>query len=218
MTISKKLKLKHLSIIFAIAGISILYLISILVQPAVIELENIGNFENKNVIVEGVVTNYYLTQYGNQIITIKDNTSSAIIFLETSKDIEYGDKIRATGKVQKFGNDWEIVVNNNRFVKVIQKWANISTPIWQLAQNPEKYVGLNINITGSVDSIFDDYLYIADKNSTHQLIIFYNSYNYNDLWPGQEITIAGKFDFDANNLRYGLYLLDHNHKITTTTG
>jgi len=148
------MKLKHFSIIFSIVGIACLYFLSTLSQPISIELKNISKYEDKNVIVEGIVTEYYLTSFGSQIITIESDNASTIVFLEGKADVEYGDKIQATGKVQKYKGDWEIVVDNVDFVKVIQKWQNISMPLWQLSMSPTKYEGLNVNVTGYVDTIY----------------------------------------------------------------
>jgi len=212
------LKLKHYSLMLSIAGIASLYFISLLSQPVLIELSELPDYEDKQVIVEGTVTEYHVTTYGSQLITIKDKNNSAIIFIETEIDVEYGDRIRATGKVQKYNDGWEIIVSNKKFIETIQKWQNISIPLWQLAQKPSNYQGLNVNVTGVVDSLYDNYLYLTDLDGTYSLIVFYNPYMYNSLYPGQTVIVEGKFDFDQETFRYALTLSEQNHKISQTSG
>ncbi|MEA2055856.1 MAG: hypothetical protein U9O49_03380 [Candidatus Thermoplasmatota archaeon] len=207
------MKLKHYSLIFSISGIAVLYFLSILAQPTVIEISDISNYDGKEVIVDGTVTKYSFTSYGSQIITIRDNNSSAAVFLEGVADVEYGDRIRATGNVQKFGEGWEIVVDNEKFIEVIEKWKNISIPLWQLSLSPERYSGLNVNVAGYLDSLYDTYLYLTDLDEEYKIIIFYDPYMYNSLQPGQKITIFGKFEFNTEEFRYNILVTEPTHEI-----
>ena len=88
-----------------------------------IDLNETPNYDGKQVTVEGTVTEHRTTTYGGQIIEIKDLESSykITIFVEEETPVEYGDKIQVTGKVQKYKGEWEIVVDNVRFVKILQK-------------------------------------------------------------------------------------------------
>ena len=95
------MKLKHFSLMFSFIGLLVLYLISILSQPSIINLNEIAEFEGKRITTEGVVTNYYSTKFGSQIITIEENKSSAVVFMEGKIEVEFGDKIKVTGEVQK---------------------------------------------------------------------------------------------------------------------
>ena len=171
------MKLKHFSILFSVIGIACLYFLSTLSQPALIELKDVSKYEGKSVIVEGIVTEHRLTNYGSQIITIENDNTSTIVFVEGETNIEYGDKIQVTGKVQKYKGDWEIVVDNIDFVKVIQKWQNITIPLWQLSASPEKYEGLNVNVTGYIDTIYDTYLYLTDSEGNYSIVVFHLNFS-----------------------------------------
>jgi len=206
------MQIRYLSLIFSIIGIASLYFLSTLSQPILIELKDVPKYEDKNVIVEGIVTEHHLTSYGSQIITIEDDNISMIIFVEGKTDIEYGDKIQATGKVQKYKGDWEIVVDNDDFVKVIQKWQNISIPLWQLSASPTKYEGLNVNVTGYIDMIYDTYFYLTDSEDNHSIIVFYNPSKYN-IHSGQNVSVAAKFSFDNEEFRYRLDASEETHGI-----
>ena len=209
-----KMKLKHFSLSFSIIGILILYFISTLSQPANIRLEELPKYDGKKISTKGIVTDYYTTKFGSQVITIKDENYSTAVFVEGSVDLEFGDKIQVTGEVQKYDRGWEIVVNDYRLVKIIQKWQNLSFPIWQLAQNPNKYLGLNVNVTGYIESISNDYFYLVDLEEKHSIIVFYNLTKSSSLYPGQKASISAKFSFDSKNFRYKLILYEENHGIT----
>ncbi len=212
------MKLKHLSILFSIAGILFLYFISALSQPVLISLTEIPEYENKQVIVEGTVTDYQDTTYGSQIITIAGGNASVCVFVEGSIRVDYGDTIQATGEVQKYNDDWEIIVNNERFVKIVQKWQNISIPLLQLAKNPIKYVGLNINVTGYVDMIYDSYFYLTDADGAHSLLVSCNPSIYDAAVPGEQVSVAGQFNYETEELRYALVICKEAHGIFPLAG
>jgi hypothetical protein len=208
------MKLKHFSLLFSILGVLLLYFISELSQPPFIEIQEMSSYEGKQVVLEGTVLSYRTTNHGGQIITVSGNNSTATIFLEGNIDAEYGDRIQATGEVQKYKDEWELIVNNNRFVKILQKWQNISNPLWQLAENPSRYLGLNINVSGHVESISNAYFYLVDIEEKHSLIVFYKLSENITIHPGQKVSVLGKFTFDEENFRYQLELSDEKHGIT----
>ena len=208
------MKLKQFSVIFSVVGILILYLIPKISDPSIIWISEIPNYEGKQVSVRGVVTKIYLTKYDSQIITIKDGNSTTTVFVEGQIDAEYGDKIQVTGEVQKYNDDFEIVVSDNSFVKILEKWHNISLPLWQLAQTPTKYIGLNVNVTGYIESISNSYFYLADTEGNYSLIVSYLLVKNITILPGQKISASGKFLFDEKTFRYKLEISDDKHGIT----
>jgi len=208
------MRLKHFSIIFSVAGILILYLIPKISGPSIIWVSEIPNYEGKQVSVIGVVTKIYPTKYGSQMITIKDNNATTTVFVEGQIDAEYGDKIQVIGQVQKYNDDFEIVVNDNSFVKILEKWHNISLPLWQLAQNPAKYLGLNVNVTGYIESVSNSCFYLADTEGNYSLVVSYLLTKNITILPGQKISASGKFLFDEKTFRYKLEISDEKHGIT----
>ena len=212
------MNLKYFSLIFSITGIVILYLISTLTNAPFVDLNEISKYEGKQVITRGIVTKHYVTNYGSQIITIKNENSSATIFLEEEIFVEYGDRIQVKGEVQKYKGCWEIIANNKQSVVVIEKWQNISILLWQIAQNTYYYEGLNINITGYIDSIYDNYFYLVDEEGEHTLLVFYDVYKKNQLLFGQKVNINGFFVFDEQNFRHVLTFTSDKHKIIPVEG
>jgi len=208
------MKLKYFSLLFAVIGILVLYFLSELSQPPTIEIHELPDFEGKQVTVDGIVKDHHSTKYGSQIITIENNNATATVFVEAASDVEYGDKIQVTGEVQKYKDDWEIVVNDNKFIKILKKWHNISFPLWQLADNPTRYLDLNVNVTGHVEAISNAYFYLVDVEKKHSLIVFYKLSKNITIFSGQKISASGKFSFDKENFRYQLRLYEEKHGIT----
>jgi WD40 repeat protein len=208
-----KMNLKHYSLIFSFSGILLLYLISRVSLPQEIELSRLSDFEDKIVTVKGRVIEYTFTKYGNQIFTIENNRSSVKIFSEKVQTVDYGDIIQATGEVQKYNNEWEIIVNNIHHIKVIQKWQNISIPLWQIAREPNKYINTNINLTGNVEFISNSVFYLTDVEKKNSILVEYFLSDKIDIYPGKKVQVFGKFIFDQENFRYKIVLNDESHQI-----
>lgn len=213
-----KMELKYFVVILSVVCIAILYFLSTLSQPITIELHEVPDYEGKQVIVEGTVTEHHVTTYGGHIINIKDMDNQSnfeiIVFVEEKTTVEYGDRIQATGKVQKYNDEWEIVVNDARFVKILQKWSNITFPLWQLAENPRKYVGININVTGIVDRDYDTYFYLVDSEEQHSIVVYYDSSIFHNFTQGDSVCVRGQFIYDEETLRFTITVKDENHRIS----
>lgn len=211
------MKLKYFSLFISIIGILILYLIAKLSQIPLIELNEMSEYEGKQVILEGLVDEYQFSKQGNQIIKIKDDNDTAIIFIDGETEIEHGDIIQAIGEVQKYGSDWELIVSNINYIKILKKWQNNSIPLWQLAENPLKYLNLNVNVTGHIESISNAYFYIVDLEKNHSLIVFYRLSKNITIHPGQKVNVLGKFSFDKEKFRYQIELCEEQHDVLYTT-
>ena len=210
------MEFKYFVIILSVTCIFFLYYLSTLSQPSYIHLVEISNYEGKQVVVEGIVTEQYTTTYGGQIIEIKEQQNDehvGIIFVEEVTSVEYGDKIQATGKVQKYKDDWEVVVNNKKQIQILQKWSNLEVPLWQLAEDPNKYVGTNVNVTGIVDRVYDSYFYLVDSEDEYSIAVYYDSTRYYNISQGDFVCVGGRFIYEAESLRFVLSSKDDEHHL-----
>jgi DNA/RNA endonuclease YhcR with UshA esterase domain len=207
------MNLKYFSLLFSIIGIALLYFLSTLSNPVVIDISQLSEYEGKQVTVKGIVIEHQTTTYDSQLIKIKEGNSSAIAFIEGSLDIQYGDKIEVTGKVQKYKENWEIVVDNVRNVNIIHHWQNITIPLWELAQNPSRYQDLNVNVSGYIEAVHDSYFYLADQTGDHSILVFYHNLEPSAIYPGQKAHIAAAFNYHQEDLRYTLEICEENHGI-----
>ena len=209
----KKLILKHYSLIFSVVGILVLYFLLRTSQSTMISINEISKYEGKQVTIEGTVLEHHLTKYGSQIIEIENDNATTTVFIEGKIELEFGDKIQATGEIQKYEGEWEVVVNSINMVKIIEKWKNSSFPLWQLAENPNKYLGLNVNVSGYIDYISNSYFYLSDFDRKYSLPVFYTLVENLTISPGLKISVYGQFLFDEENFRYKLELNQKIHRI-----
>jgi hypothetical protein len=199
------MELKYFVIILALLSISLLYLLSTFSSPAEIDLSDISNYENKQVVLSGVVSNHFITSYESQIITIRDIENSneeLTIFVEKPTNISYGDVIKAMGSIQKYDDSWELVVTHPKNVEIISSWRNNSNPLWQVAEQPLKYLDLNIQTHGCIDRIYDSYFYLTDSSGRYSLIVYFDPHNKPNITEGSLSTITGRFEYDSKNFRY----------------
>lgn len=212
-----KIELKHFVVLLSVLCIILLYFLSTLSQPQKIEISQLPDYEGKQVIIQGIVTKQHITTYEGHIINIKDinyeNNFEAIIYVEEKTDVEYGDTIEALGQVQRYNDEWEVVVNSARYVTILQKWNDIIFPLWQLAENPEKYVGTNVNISGLVDRDYDSYFYLLDEENKHSIIVYYDSLKFQNFTQGDKVYVGGQFLYDEESMRYKIKVEEENHNI-----
>lgn len=209
------MQFKYLIILFSTLCITFLYLITLFNKPTAITITDIASYENKEVIIQGIVIDQRTTQYGNHILTLQDHihkNATISLYIEGTTIAEYGDNIQATGVVQQYQNTWELVVNNPRYISIQQKWQNQSIPLKYLATNPDNYVGMNINTTGILDRIYDTFFYLTDEEQQHTLCISTDHTQHNST-PGDTLLLGGRFIYDTATLRYILQITDENHYI-----
>ncbi len=207
------MKLKQLSLIFAITGTIFLYFLATLSKPVAIELVEIPRYEGKKITTQGFVTEYFTTKYASQMITLKDENFTVIVYVEGVTDVEYGDKISVTGEIQKYREDWEIMVNDKKNLQIIEKWQNISLPLWVLAQKPICYLGLNVNVTGFIDIVYNSFFNLVDLKTNTSIPVYFEYYHGDNISSGTKVTIFAKFMFDEQQLRYKLVLCDEKHGV-----
>ena len=205
------MKLKHFSLAISVTGILLLYLISKVSEPQLVEISELSDYAGKTVTVRGIVKEQYMTKYGSHVITIEDNNATAKVFAEEKTDIDYGDKIQITGEIQKYNNEWEIITDGP--VRVLKKWQNLSVPLHQIAENPYKYLGVNINVTGYVEFISNSIFYLRDLEKNNSVLVEYFLSDKLQVYPGKKVQIFAKFTFDAENFRYKLVICDESHAV-----
>jgi DNA/RNA endonuclease YhcR with UshA esterase domain len=209
----KKMKFKHYTLIFSIAGILVLYFLSKFSQAPLINIYEMPNYDGKQVTIEGIVLEYQITKYESQIITIENNNTITSIFSEGKTEIEFGDKIQATGEVQKYKDKWELIVDDINNLKILEKGKNITFQLSQLAENPTRYLNQNIYVTGYIDSISNSYFCLADLEKKFFLLVIYELGKNITIYPGQKVKVFARFSFDEKNFRYKLEINEQIHDI-----
>jgi DNA/RNA endonuclease YhcR with UshA esterase domain len=210
------MKFKYLIILIAIASLVALYFLSLVSQPVLISLSALPTYNGQQVIVQGVVTEYRTTTYGSQIIIIRDKENSAnsvTLYIESEVSVEYGDTVQAIGEVQQYKEQWEVSVNNPQFVTILQKWNNQSFPLWQLAENPDKYLGTNVNVTGIVTQKHEASFSLTDSEGRYSIDVFYDSSRPHQFSKDDSVAVAGRFLYETKTFQYVLKATESNHGI-----
>ncbi len=208
------MNLKYYSILFSTIGIAVLYLIACMCKPVCIELSDIPKYEGKKIITKGFVRELSETQYKNQIIRLQNNNSSVKVFSEEKTKAEYGDLVEVIGKIQKYKDDFEIVVESKESITIIKKWNNITIPLRQIANNPENYIGLNVKVIGHIDDIYNSFFRLKELETGHTIIVSYEGGKNLYLKSGKEVIVKGLFSYDDTNLRYLLKVCTKNHGVS----
>ena len=210
------MKFKYSIIVLSVVSLVGLYGISLLSQPSRISLSAVPVYDGQTVIVHGVVTEYRTTTYGSQLITIRDtqnNTEPVTLYVEGALFVEYGDLVEAIGTVQQYKEQWEVVVNNPRFITVLQKWSNMSFPLWQLAQHPERYQDTNLNVTGIASEPHDSSMFLSDLDGTYSVTVLYDSSCPHQFSKGDTVMVKARFLYDEKKLQFILKATEESHGI-----
>jgi len=211
------MNIKHLSIISSIAGILILYTLSLYAQTPIIPLSDISEYDGQIITTNGTVTEYHSTSYGNQLITIKQGNNTAILFLESPIDIQRGDKLNATGRIQQYEDEWEIIIEEQELVTIEQSWENNTLTLQEIAENPINFLNQNLNVTAYVDIIYDEYFQLIDETYQYQCIVEKPYIKNLTLYTGQPINLNAYLTYDNTQMRYLFEFKNENHTIIPIT-
>jgi hypothetical protein len=206
------MKFKYLIVVVSLVSLLVLYLISGLSQPTIVPFSKIPASEGKQVVVKGVVAGYQTTTAGSTLITIRDidstNTSTITLYVEGALSVEYGDLVQATGTVQQYNNQWELAVTSPQFITVLQPWGNQSFPLWQLAQNPTRYVDTNVNVTGIVGTMTITNFDLQDSTGAASVSVSCKHSSNSSFSKGDRVAVKARFLYDQATLRYLLKVTD----------
>jgi cytochrome c-type biogenesis protein CcmE len=215
------MKFKYLIILIAIGSLLALYGLSFFTRPILIPLSSLPAYNGQQVIVQGVVTDYRTTTYGSQLITLRDTqngTNTVTLFIEGELQVEYGDILQATGEVQQYKNQWELIVNNPQMLTLLQKWNSLSFPLWQLALHPELYRDTTVNVTGIATQTSDSSLTLTSTDGKYSIDVTYQSSCPHQFSKGDTVTVGARFVYDATTCRFLLKATEDTHGIWRCVG
>ncbi len=210
------MKFKYLIILIAVGSLIALYVLSLISQPILVPLSTLQTYNGQQVIVQGVVTDYRTTTYGTQLITIRErqnSTNSVILYIEGELLVEYGDMIQATGEVQQYKNQWEIVVNNPQTLVILQKWHSLSFPLWQLALHPENYLDTTVNVTGIATQTSGSTFTLTSTDGKYSIDVMYQSSCPHQFSKGDTVAVGARFLYDPTTCRFFLKATEETHGI-----
>ncbi len=210
------MKFKYLIILIAVGSLIALYVLSLISQPIHVPLSTLQTYNGQQVIVQGIVTDYRTITYGTQLITIREmqnSTNSAILYIEGELLVEYGDMIQATGEVQQYKNQWEIVVNDPQTLVILQKWHSLSFPLWQLALHPENYLDTTVNVTGIASQTSGSSFTLTSTDGKYSIDVTYQSSCPHQFSKSDTVAVGARFLYDPTTCRFFLKATEETHGI-----
>lgn len=109
-------------------------------------------------------------------------------------------------------------MNDPKSYRIIKKWNETTTPLWEIAQNPTTYQDQNLNVTGYIDALYDAYFYFTDTEADYTIPVFFEqSYN-SSLYTGEPVVLTAYFSYDPTQLRYIFTLTEPYHTIQPLYG
>ncbi len=216
------MKFKYIVVFLSILSLLILYGVSRISQPELVSLSILSNYEGQQVLVQGVVTTYRSTNFGSQLITLRDSDNeftTAVLYIEEGDVfVEFGDTIQATGQVQRYKDQWEVVISNPQLITIVQKWNNTSFPLWQLAEHPTRYLQSNINITGIITKKQQSTFVLTDPTEAYTLEVSCPVSDSVLFSNGDAVAVSGRFIYEPHTLRFLVQLTEPNHRVTKIKG
>jgi hypothetical protein len=207
------MNIKYLSVITSLTGIIILYTLSLYTQIPIVPLSEIQNYEGQTITTNGTVIEYHTTSYGNQLITIQQDNNTIVLFLESPIEISNGDIIKATGLVQQYQDEWELIIDTPEHITIERIWENNTLDLSEIAKQPSNYLYQNLNVTGFIDIIYDEYFQFIDETHQYQCIVEKPFIKNLTIYTGQHIYLNAYFSYDETQMRYIFEFRDENHTI-----
>jgi hypothetical protein len=199
--LTQKIPIKYITLILAITGVIFLYTLSLFQQPITINsLQSLEDYEGKEVTLTGIIIDYSTTNYGSQLITIQSNKTQLTIFSDTPLQCHNGDHIQATGTIQEYKDTWELILSNPNTATITNTWKNNTIQIKHIANHPKDYLNIPLNITGYIDIIYDNIIYLKDNTSNYTIPLTHPQTSTIDA--GKKVFIHATLTYDPTHLRY----------------
>ena len=195
--------MRKIYFLMAVAGIVSLYFVSFLYQPDRVTLSEIWKYSGKDVVVEGRVKNV-----AGNLITISDGNCTAFIYWENGGEVEYGDYVEAVGRVGEYGENFAIYA---REVKIIRKWDENVISLPYLAENYEKFLNENVNVSGYIYSKYTGYFYLTDEYMEYRIRVYCNQSI--PFKKYERVVVKALMLYDPGNLSFYLKVCDDSHGV-----
>lgn len=201
---------RYLYLAGAVLCILFLYFLSVISHPYEIDISDVDNYEGKVVTVEGIVAG---KECGDtfEMLTIRDGNHSAQVFVYGSTGVQYGDRLRVTGKVERYGGRMEI---HAKTIEVVEKWDGESMPLWELSENFMDYVGTNVNVTGYIYGLHGGYFYLTDFDREYRIKVYHPENFSVRAGDHEHVSVRATFRYDSESMCMYLEINGKNHGVS----
>lgn len=199
--ILQKIPLKYFTLILSITGVIFLYALSLFQQPIILtSFDSLEDYEGKEVTLTGIIIDQTITSYGSQLITLQCNSTQLTVFSDSPFTIHAGDTFQGTGTIQEYKDSWELILSNPKAATILTTWQNTTINIKDLAEHPKNYLNIPVNISGTIDIVYDSIIYIKDETGNYTIPFLPEN---NPIpKPGTNVSLQATLTYEPHNLRY----------------
>jgi len=191
----------EVSLFTAFIGIMFLYVLSLSIQPVEISIDEVQKFEGREVRINGMVSDVFITNSNNQIILLKSmnekSKTELAVFSEKPVDVDINDVVSVEGKVTRYKGKLEIVTDG-RIEIILRASQNIS--LFRLSKYPANYVGREINTTGYIKSIEGNVITV--ENQSYYISTIASPIDLDEISKEDHVLVRGLFLYDKQTFSY----------------
>jgi DNA/RNA endonuclease YhcR with UshA esterase domain len=214
--------------VLSFIGVLGLYFYSCSVQPILIQIGDVDVGDVGSVVkTRGHIMELYQTSTGDVMIEMADldDGASITVYVPESVFSEFGEKeafvsgaeIEATGEVQEYQGEMELIVNSATDLVIVQYPNETDLTIEMLAENPEFFLNRDVTVPGQIQSILGVRMWRHDRlvdatvfqlrysgkytNYTIDCILFGTDVS-EDFHQGQLVRFTGTFEYYEKEAKY----------------
>ncbi|MEA2054412.1 MAG: hypothetical protein U9O96_04765 [Candidatus Thermoplasmatota archaeon] len=200
---------KYMYFAGAVICILFLYFLGVMSHPSEINISDAEKHEGEKVVVKGTVIKKECNEKF-EVVTIKDGNCSIKIFVYGSTDTGYGDKVKVSGKVERYDGEIEIFADH---IKICERWDRRNIPLWELSENFMEYIGTNVNVTGYVYGIYADYFYLTDFEREYKIKVFYPKNFSLGVENHEHVHVKALFEYNPKKLCMYMEINGNEHGV-----
>ncbi len=186
----------RISLISSLAGIAIIYGLSLLVEPKPISVNLLERYQGRIVQIVGTISHIRRHEAGHLFLQLKDESGKCEVPLfsniaEKTPALSVGDRVKVIGTVEEYRDSDQVVPRTERDVVLVP------TPPLSIAEAKCR-IGQTVKTQGISFQVRGQTFHLVDENSTLRV---HGSKDYVEE-AGRELTLAGTIKRDDQ----GIYL------------
>ncbi len=189
-----KITFTHMAVIFSIAGIVLLYVLSLFARPGEIPLSEVGEHDGETVVVRGVVAQYYDTGRDETVIKICGGGEIVSVVVETGTiGVALGDVLQVTGKVVRISKDYQLQVARATLIKKVGSIRGNMIPLASLESVSGEYIHTEAVVSDIENRDTYRKLTVFDPQSRLELCLYLYDTD-SDISIGSELNLTAYVD------------------------
>ncbi|MCK4614930.1 MAG: hypothetical protein KAU14_09010 [Thermoplasmata archaeon] len=214
-----KERLRIITVIGVVAGILLLYLYSLHLDPEKVSISELEDYEGRYVIVSGKVVEVN-ERSGGTTLTLSEDNATARVFLDSNdENLQVGDRVEVMGKVSSYRGGYSISVSGRGTLKVLDRWERDLLTLPALSENPWGYVGQNVNVSCKIDSKRYEkgnysYFYVADSEvEDYSLVVYIYDLDVQHLPEGEAVFLNARVEYNPERMSFNCVMDSPEHHL-----